>query len=123
MAQASSDSKNLISRYSAPSAFALWRNEYTPELIVGIEQRATNPAFQGCGVLTAVIKLASGKYRVRLTVQYALGGQQYLKHSEDFDSLRSAYRSAHGLTRSHYHKLAERKFAVDLLGDSVSVLD
>lgn len=108
-------SKNLISRYSLPSVPSLSRNEFFPELVAMLEKRATRESFEGCGVLVSIVKFSDGGYLVNVMLQYAVGGKQYRAESKNFNDVRSAYGFANEVIRSHYHKVAERKFAVDVL--------
>ena len=115
----SSKSQKMLTRYAGKSGFVHTRNEFLPEVVALIEQRAKRDDFQGAGVLVAIVKKSNGSYLVRTTNQYQIGGQQYVASSVGWPTLRQALKFAYHEVRIHFPKVVERKFTVDLIGDGL----
>lgn len=107
-------------KYAGSTGLSHWRNEYLPELIMGLDVRATRPDFAGCGVLVTLVKTEpSGEYRVRTCFQYQVGGSQHVAETKTFSSLRDAVKYAYGVSRKNFPIVVTRKFAVDMVGASL----
>lgn len=110
---------SMLTRYAGKSGFVHSRNEFLPEVVALIEQRAKRDDFNGAGVLVAIVKKSDGSYLVRTTVQYNLGGQQYVSSSVSWPTLRQALKIAYRQIRVDFPRVVERKFAVDLIGNGL----
>lgn len=110
---------SMLTRYAGKSGFVHTRNEFLPEVVALIEQRAKRDDFNGAGVLVAIVKKSDGSYLVRATSQYAIGGQQYVAELLNTPDIGGALKSAYRLIRKHFPQVIERKFAVDLVGEGL----
>lgn len=107
-----------VARYARPGKMVFSVNKFFPELVALGEIRAEHPDFDGCGALGTIVRLSDGRYQVRVSKQYQIGGRQFVFVASEYDTLMEANRSLVYRLRACFEIVVTNKFA-NILGETV----